>query len=132
MPDTSETGYKGFVLQPSQQTGSYHLVSPTGVTVAVFQHFMGSTKPGIVSLIDGLDCGQGDDHATEEHAIRHIVDQYERLTTTAWERFRRRISGFFSHGGWGAVAAVAAIIGAVAAIIAATVGILTYINTVAQ
>ena len=89
---------------------------------------MESTKLGIVSLIDGLDCGQGDDHATEEHAIRHIVDQYERLTTTAWERFRRRISGFFSHGGWGAVAAVAAIIGAVAA----TVGILTYINTVAQ
>ena len=127
MQEATESGYKGFMLKESDQaTGTCYLVSPTGVKVAVFSFSMGSSMPMIHSLVKDLDCGEN--HPTSEHAIKHIVSRYERMTTTTWERVRRSVSKFLSHGGWGAVAAVAAVIGAVAAIVAATAAILTYIN----
>ena len=67
--------------------------------------------PKIMSLVEGLDCGNN--HATQEHAINHIVREYELLTTTMWERFRKNASEFISHGGWRAIAAIVAIIAAV-------------------
>ena len=120
MKESSKGGYKGYTLKQSD-TGSTHLVSPTGVKIAIFSYVVGQTMPRISSLVDGLDCGNN--YATEEHAIKHIVREYELLTTTTWERYRKSVSEFFSHGGWGAIAAIAAIISAIAAIIAAVVGV---------
>ncbi|MDE0000698.1 MAG: hypothetical protein OXQ89_23405 [Rhodospirillaceae bacterium] len=128
MQEAAETGYRGFALVESGQSGSYHLVSPTGVKVALFSFSIGRSMPSIHSLVKDLDCGEG--HPTPEHAIRYIVNHYEQMTTTAWVRVRRSVSKFVSHGGWGAVAAVAAIIGAIAAIVAATAAILTYLHTI--
>ncbi len=127
MQEATESGYKGFMLkEPDQTTGTCHLVSPTGVKVAVFSFSMGGSMPTIRSLVKDLDCGEN--HPTIEHAIKCIVSRYERMTTTPWERVRRSVSKFLSHGGWGAVAAVAAVIGAVAAIVAAIAATLTYMN----
>ena len=122
-----ESGYKGYSLIASGQTGASHLVSPTGVKLAVFKKVFGRKLPEIMPLVDGLDCDEN--HATEEHAVKYIVDRYEKLTTTGMQRFRKRVSNLFSHGGWGAVAAVASVIAAIAAMVAAAVSILTYINT---
>ena len=78
-------GYKGYRLVDSDQSGSRHLVSPTGVKVAVFVRYFGRDLPVAHSLVgDDLDCGSG--HPTEEHMIRHIVRQYERMQTTHWQR----------------------------------------------
>lgn len=127
MEDT--TGYKGHSLVESDDSTSY-LVSPTGVRIASFSMYWGEDMPDIQPLIDGLDCGR--DHANVEQAIRHIVDQYELMTTTGWERFSKRVYGFFDRGIGVAIVAVAAVVGAIAAIVAAVASILTYLNTLAN
>ena len=71
-----------------------YLESPTGVRIASFFVPWGEDMPNIEPLIDGLDCGR--DHASVEQAIRHIVDQYELMTTTGWERFSKRVYGFLT------------------------------------
>ena len=119
-------GYKGYRLVDGG-TNATHLVAPSGVKLAVFQKVAGRQMPLMKSLVDGLDCGEN--HKTEEHAVKYMVDRYERLTTTVMERLRKRVCSVFSHGGWGALAAIASVVAAVAAVVAATVSILTYINT---
>lgn len=106
-------GYKGYILQ-KRDAGLYDLVSPTGVNLAAFIYTLDDSMPHIQSSVPELDCGE--DHATGEHAIKYIVKRYERLTTTRLERFRKKVSGFFSHSMWGAIASIAAIIAAVASI----------------
>ena len=106
-----KTGYKGYVLVEGDRAGSYPLISPSGVRIALFGYTLGTTSPRIMPLVDGLDCGE--DHKTEEQAIKHIVRQYELLTTTRMERFRIHLSQAFAHGAWSAIAAVAATIAAV-------------------
>lgn len=93
--------------------------SPTGVPLAVFQDYMGGEKE-YVPLYDGLEF-EGD-FASEDDAVKHMIRQYELLTTTRGERFARSVSGVFKHGAWGAIAAAAAIL-------AAVLGLLTYLNT---
>ena len=120
--------HNGYSLVNSESTTSV-LESPTGVKIASFFTSWGEDMPNIEPLIDGLDCGH--DHPTVEHAIRYIVDRYERMTLTRRERFNKRVAVFFSRGVGVAVVALAAVVGAIAAIVAAVASILTYFNTVA-
>ena len=85
-------GYRGYRLVDSNQPGSRHLVSPTGLKVAVFVRYFGHDLPVAQSLVgNDLDCGSA--HPTEEHMIRHIVRQYERILTTRWQRLGRVLRG---------------------------------------
>ena len=99
------------MLVEGDRAGSYRLISPSGVRIALFGYTLGTSRPRIMPLVDGLDCGEG--HKTEEQAIKHIVHQYELLTTTRMERIRIQLSQAFAHGAWSAIAAVAATIAAV-------------------
>lgn len=97
--------------------GLAHLVSPSGVKLAAFRSVYGQTAPIIRLLVDGLVCRE--DYKTAEHAVKDLVDQHEKPKTRN-EQARRRISGFFTHGSWVAV-------GAIAVVVTAIIGFLVYI-----
>lgn len=99
------TGYKGYRLVETGRSGSYHLISPTGVRVAGFAYTMAGFR-GVFPIADGLDCGGP--HKNEEQAIKYIARQYELLTMTRMQRFRRSVSQAFSHGVWTTIAATIA------------------------
>lgn len=60
-------GYKGYRVVEGGRIGTYHLVSPTGVKLVVFQKVSGRRMPLMKSLVDGLDCGEN--HVSEEHTL---------------------------------------------------------------
>ena len=97
MDEQRALGYKGYRLIDAGQPGASHLVSPTGVKLAIFQRYLGDDPTDVVPLVDGLTVGSK--HRSEEHMIRHVVDQYERITKDWWQRnirgVPRKVVGWF-------------------------------------
>ena len=104
-----EEHFKGFHLVPGSSTGAQILVSPSGVQVASLQTIFGRKVPRVMALVDGVDCGTG--HQSVDAMIRYIVRQYERSTSTRWQRIWRATASFFSRRTTIVVTLIAALAG---------------------
>ena len=106
--------------------GKKRLYSPMGDLLASTEPTMGREVPFILIHSSELKTAVQEKREGEwksaDEAFQLIAVTHERLTTTVWERTRRRTSKLLTNGPWAAVAAIAAIIGAILAA-------LTFVNT---
>ena len=92
-------GFKGYRIVPEIARHEHQVIAPSGTVTATID-FGAHDEFTVITHVKDLDCGE--EHPTEEHALRYLARQHLLLTTTRWERVRGSVSGFFGHGGWGA------------------------------